>query len=154
MLRAEGWTELDLRRALSGLIRKLPRRLGTVPARPLGEAAAVRVIAEVAHDDGHSGARESWPGLRIGGLAQATFRLDRWPDLRIETSRRLVSRMLALPAVATTVALTAGPRPGAAGTAAVDFTVRVAAADPAGLALATPGVTEGARRRTGARAPA
>jgi type VII secretion protein EccE len=138
VLRAEGWTELDLRRALSGLIRKLPRRLGAVPARPLGEAAAVRVIAEVAHDDGRSGARESWPGLRIGGLAQATFRLDRWPDLRIETSRRLVSRMLALPAVATTVALTAGPRPESrTGAAAVDFTVRVAAADPAGLALAT-----------------
>ena len=139
VLRAEGWTELDLRRALSGLIRKLPRRLGAVAARPLGEAAAVRVMAEVAHDDGHSGARESWPSLRIGGLAQATFRLDRWPDLRIETSRRLVSRMLALPAVATTVALTAGPR-SEAGTAAVDFTVRVAAADPAGLALATQAV--------------
>ena len=138
VLRAEGWTELDLRRALSGLIRKLPRRLGAVPARPLGEAAAVRVIAEVAHDDGRSGARESWAGLRVGGLAQATFRVDRWPDPRIETSRRLVSRMLALPAVATTVALTAGPRPeGGTGAAAMDFTVRMAAADSAGLALAT-----------------
>jgi ESX secretion system protein EccE len=137
VLRAEGWTELDLRRALSGLVRKLPRRLGPVPARPLGDAAAVQVMAEVAHDDGLSGARETWPGLRIGGLAQATFRLDRWPDLRVETSRRLVSRMLALPAVATTVALTAGPRPETGtGTAPVDFTVRVAAADPAGLALA------------------
>jgi len=75
------------------------------------------LFTRLAHitDDGRSGARESWPGLRIGGLAQATFRLDRWPDLRIETSRRLVSRMLALPAVATTVALTAGPRSGSIG---------------------------------------
>jgi type VII secretion protein EccE len=137
VLRAEGWTELDLRRALSGLIRKLPRRLGAVPARPLGEAAAVRVISEIAHDDGRSGTHESWSGVRIGGLSQATYRVDRWPDMRIGTSRRLVSRMLALPAAATTVALTAGPRPEAGdGPAAVDFTVRVAAADPAGLALA------------------
>ena len=75
VLRAEGWTEEDLRRALSGLVRKLPRRLGEVPARPLGEAAAVRVIGELAHDDGVGSAQETWPGLRVGGLAQATFRL-------------------------------------------------------------------------------
>jgi type VII secretion protein EccE len=138
VLRAEGWTEPDLRRALSGLIRKLPRRLGAAPARPLGVAAAVRVIAETAHDDGRSGTRETWPGLRVGGLAQATFRVDRWPDPVTETSRRLVSRMLALPAVATTVALTAGPqREGGTAAAAVDLTLRVAADDPAGLALAT-----------------
>jgi type VII secretion protein EccE len=138
VLRAEGWTPDDLRRALSGLVRKMPRRLGAVPARPLGEAAAVRVIAELAHDDGVGGAQESWPGLRVSGLMQATFRLDRWPDLRIETSRRLVSRMLALPAAATTVAVTAGPRPeGGTGTVPVDLTVRLAAADAAGLAMAT-----------------
>jgi len=138
VLRAEGWTEDDLRRALSGLVRKLPRRLGDVPARPLGEAAAVRVIAELAHDDGVGSAQETWPGLRVGGLAQATFRLRRWPDLRIETSRRLVSRMLALPAAATTVALTAGPRPdGATAGPAVDLTLRLAAPDAAALGVAS-----------------
>jgi type VII secretion protein EccE len=138
VLRSEGWTEDDLRRALSGLVRKLPRRLGTVPARPLGEAAAVRVIAELAHDDGVGSAQETWPGLRVGGLAQATFRLRRWPDLRIETSRRLLSRMLALPAAATTVALTAGPRPETAtGTTPVDLTVRLAAPDAAALGVAS-----------------
>jgi type VII secretion protein EccE len=134
VLRAEGWTEDDLRRALSGLVRKLPRRLGGVPARPLGEAAAVRVIGELAHDDGGGSALETWPGLRVGGLAQATFRLHRWPDPRIETSRRLVSRLLALPAAATTVALSAGPRPD--GGTAVDLTVRLAAPDAAALATA------------------
>jgi type VII secretion protein EccE len=138
VLRAEGWTEDDLRRALSGLVRKLPRRLGNVPARPLGEAAAIRVISELAHDDAVGSVQETWPGLRVGGLAQATFRLRRWPDLRIETSRRLVSRLLALPAGATTVALTAGPRPGGGtATTAVDLTVRLAAPDPAALGVAS-----------------
>ena len=138
VLRAEGWTEDDLRRALSGLIRKLPRRLGNVPARPLGEAAVLRVIGELAHDDGVGSAQETWPGLRVGGLAQTTFRLQRWPDLRIETSRRLVSRMLALPAAATTVALTAGPRPDGGATATgIDLTVRLAAPDVASLSSAT-----------------
>ena len=56
-----------------------------MPARPLGEAAALRVIAELAHDDGAGAAQETWPGLQLGGLAQATFRLHRWPDLRVET---------------------------------------------------------------------
>jgi type VII secretion protein EccE len=139
VLRAEGWSEEDLRRSLSGLVRKLTRRLGAVPARPLGEAAAVRVIAELAHEDGDDDpARESWPGLRVGGLAQATFRLRRWPDLRVETSRRLISRILGLPAAATTIAITAAHSPtGVPGTASVDLTVRLAAADNAALATAS-----------------
>ena len=136
VLRAEGWAEEELRRALGGLVRKVVRRLKAAPARPLGEAAAMRVLVELAHDDGVGPAQESWSGLRIGGLAQATFRLRRWPDLRIETSRRLVPRMLTLPATATTVALTAGPRP-AHGPTPVDLTVRLAAPDPGSLGLAT-----------------
>ncbi|HEU4348439.1 MAG TPA: type VII secretion protein EccE [Actinoplanes sp.] len=111
VLGAEGWSTEELRRSLSGLVRKIPQRLGNVPARPLGEAAALRVIAELAHDDGLGFAGESWPGLRVGNVAQATYRLRRWPDLRIETSRRLVTRMLSLPAAATTVALTAATPP-------------------------------------------
>ncbi|MET8153089.1 type VII secretion protein EccE [Actinoplanes sp. NPDC049668] len=137
VLRAEGWPEQDLRRALSGLVRKLSRRLGPVPARPLGEAAALRVIAELAHDDGVGAAHETWPGLRVGSLTQATFRLRRWPDLRIETARRLVPRILALPASATTVALSAGPRPATGTEAAIDLTVRLAAPDAASLSVAT-----------------
>jgi len=136
VLQAEGFTEQDLRQALSGLVRKLPRRLGTVPARPLGEAATVRVIAELAHDDSVGAAQETWPGLRVGGLTQATFRLDRWPDPRLETSRRLVSRLLALPASATTVAITAGPRAPVTGAARLDLTVRLAAPDGPSLGIA------------------
>ncbi|WP_236717932.1 type VII secretion protein EccE [Actinoplanes sp. TFC3] len=137
VLRGEGWSEDDLRRALSGLVRKLLRRLTPTPARPLGETAALRVIAELAHDDGVGAAQESWPGLQVGGMTQATFRLNRWPDLRIETSRRLIARMLGLPAAATTVALGAGPRASSGTSTAVDLTVRLAAPDATTLSTAT-----------------
>jgi type VII secretion protein EccE len=136
VLRTEGWSEEELLRALTGLSRKLVRRLATVPARPLGEAAAVRVIGELAHDDGATGAQEFWPGVKIGGLSQATYRLHRWPDLQVETSRRMVARMLSLPASSTTVSLTAGPRP-AHGATPVDLTVRLAAPETATLGAAT-----------------
>ena len=132
VLRTEGWSEEELLRALTGLARKLVRRLSAVPARPLGEAAAVRVISEIAHDDGAAPAQEFWPGVKVGGLAQATYRLHRWPDLQVETSRRMVARMLSLPAAATTVSLTAGPRP-AHGPTPVDLTVRLAAPETATL---------------------
>ncbi|MFI7539672.1 type VII secretion protein EccE [Actinoplanes sp. NPDC049599] len=137
VLRADGWSEDDLRRALSGLVRKLLRRLGPTPARPLGEAAALRVVSELAHDDGIGAAQETWPGLRVGSLTQATFRLRRWPDLRVETSRRLVSRLLTLPAAATTVALGVGPRSATGAETAIDLTVRLAAPDSAALSVAT-----------------
>ncbi len=135
VLRSEGWSEEELRQSLSGLVRKLVRRLSAVPARPLGEAAALRVIAEVAHDDGVGSAQETWPGVRVGGLAQTTFRLRRWPDLRVETSRRLVSRMLTLPAAATAVSLTVGPQ-GGHGPTPLDMTVRLAAPEPNSLGVA------------------
>lgn len=140
---AEGWSTQDVRRSLSGLVRKIPRRLGGVPARPLGETAALRALGELAHDDGHGFAAETWAGLRLGNLVQATYRLQRWPDLRVETSRRLVSRMLALPAAATTVSVTAAAAGGTTAPVAVsrrehraDLTVRLAAADHRQLDIA------------------
>jgi type VII secretion protein EccE len=135
VLRAEGWSDEELHRSLSGLVRKLVRRLSAVPARPLGEAAAIRAITESAYDDDTGQVQESWPGLRVGGLTQTTYRLRRWPDLRAETSRHLVSQILTLPAAATTVSLTAGPQP-AHGRTPVDLTVRLAAPDAAALATA------------------
>ncbi|WP_312034297.1 type VII secretion protein EccE [Actinoplanes sp. TBRC 11911] len=130
VLRAEGWSDEELYRSLSGLVRKLARRLSAVPARPLGAAAAARAIAEAGHDDGAAGCVESWPGLRVGGLVQATYRLRRAADLRV-----VMPRLLALPASATTVSLTAGPH-SAQGPAPIDITVRLAAPDPATLAAA------------------
>jgi hypothetical protein len=166
VLHAEGWSADDLLRSLSGLVRKTHRRLGGVPARPLGEAAALRVLAELSHHDGVGPVQEGWPGLQLGGLMQATFRLSRWPDPQAETSRRLVGRMLALPCAATTVAVTAGPhrpdgRPAAANSSAagngkgrsatgrdgriavdvpVEVTVRLAAPDAATLGNAAQGL--------------
>ena len=84
VLRVDGWSDEDLRRALSGTVRRIVRRLGPVPARPLGAHAALRVLAELAHHDGAQPARESWPAVRAGGLVQATFRLRRWPDPRAD----------------------------------------------------------------------
>ncbi|KXK62613.1 type VII secretion protein EccE [Micromonospora rosaria] len=123
VLRADGWSDEDLRRALAGVLRRIVRRLGPVPARPLGEHAALRVLAECAHLDDGQPTQETWQAVRTGPLVQATFRLRRWPDLRADGGRRLVSRMLALPAAATTVTLSAGPR---AATARTQLTVRVA----------------------------
>ncbi|MGS2613765.1 type VII secretion protein EccE [Micromonospora sp. LZ34] len=136
VLRVDGWSEAELRRALAGAVRRLLRRLGPVTARPLGEHAALRVLAELAHHDGRP-AQESWPVLRSAGLLQASFRLRRWPDPRVEAGRRLVPRLLALPATATTVSLCAGtgPHTDPAG-APTELAVRLAAAGPAELAVA------------------
>lgn len=135
VLRAEGWTEADLRRALSGAVRKVRRRLAPIAARPLGERAAPGVLAELAHHDGGQPGQEAWPMLRLGGLAQTTFRLRRWPDLRAETARRLVPRLLALPATTTTVSISAGPWPATGdATVPVDLTVRLTAPGEAMLA--------------------
>ncbi|MFD1325165.1 type VII secretion protein EccE [Micromonospora sonneratiae] len=131
VLRTAGWTDEDLHRALSSAVRKVRRRLGPVPARPLGESAVLRVLAELSHHDGARPAQEAWPSVQVGGLTQATFRLGRWPGPRSEAVRRLVPRLLALPAAATTVSITAGPW-SADGTnsVSVDLTVRLAAVTP------------------------
>ncbi|MGC4853702.1 type VII secretion protein EccE [Micromonospora sp. DT4] len=134
VLRADGWTPEALHRALAGTARRIVRRLGPLTARPLGVPAALRVLGELAHHDGEP-VRESWPALRTGSLVQATFRLVRWPQTA--GARRLVPRLLALPATATTVSLCVGPPVGAgADTAVTELTVRVAAASTAELTVA------------------
>jgi type VII secretion protein EccE len=131
VLRTHGWAEPDLRRSLSSLVRKVRRRLGPVPSRPLGEAAALAVLADLAHHDGVHPAREAWHAIHLGGLLQTTYRLRRWPDLRAETARRLVPRLLALPAAATTVSISVD-----SGRSGAELVVRLAAFDPAGLSAA------------------
>ncbi|WP_243707971.1 type VII secretion protein EccE, partial [Micromonospora sp. KC606] len=138
VLRVDGWSDEELRVALSGTVRRIVRRLGPAGGRPLGEHAALRVLGELAHQDGVRPTRETWQLISAGGLLQATFRLRRWPDPRADLGRRLVDRLLALPATATSVALCAGPRTGAdtAGVPA-ELTVRLAAWTPDELALST-----------------
>ncbi|MEV0425270.1 type VII secretion protein EccE [Micromonospora sp. NPDC050495] len=128
VLRPEGWSDAELRRALAGAVRRIVRRLGPLTGRPLGGPAALRVVAELAHHDPGAPVRESWPAVTAGGLTQATYRLCRWPDPHGEAGRRLVPRLLALPATAATVALCVGPRAGAdAAPVPVELTVRLAA---------------------------
>ncbi|MEV6690974.1 type VII secretion protein EccE [Micromonospora sp. NPDC051196] len=127
--RAEGWSEEALRRTLASAVRRIIRRLGPLPVRPLGEQAALRVFAELAHHDGRP-IRESWQAVRSGGLLQTTFRLRRWPAP--DAGRQLIPRLMELPATATTVSLHA--EPGRAVTAGL--TVRISASTPAELSAA------------------
>ena len=152
VLHAEGWATDDLRRSLSSLIRKIRQRLGEVPARPLGEVAALRAVAELAHEDGPGFAEESWSDLRIGSLRQTTYRVRRWPDPRAEGARRSLMGLLSVPSAATTVAITAGPHPETGRSAAtspeagpftaVDLTVRLAARHAGDLTIATHALRE------------
>ncbi|MFE9202664.1 type VII secretion protein EccE [Micromonospora sp. NPDC007230] len=135
VLRVDGWSDEELRRTLSGTVRRIVRRLGPLTGRPLGGPAALRVVAELAHHDVGAPVRESWPTVTAGGLAQATWRLRRWPDLRTDAARGLVSRLLALPATATTVSLCVGPRTDSAPVPA-GLTVRLAAWTAAELSAA------------------
>ncbi|MEU3452478.1 type VII secretion protein EccE [Micromonospora sp. NPDC006766] len=135
MLRGDGWSDEELRRALSGTVRRIVRRLGPLTGRPLGGAAALRVVAELAHHDAGAPVRESWPAVTVGGLPQTTWRLRRWPDPG--TAHRLVPRLLALPATATTVSFCVGPRIGTdAAPAPIELTVRVAARSTTELSTA------------------
>ncbi|MEO3747040.1 type VII secretion protein EccE [Plantactinospora sp. B5E13] len=141
VLRADGWSDEDLRRALSSAVRKVSRRLKPVPSRALGERAALDVLAELSHHDGVQAGRESWQGVQLGGLVQTTFRLRRWPDLRTETGRRFIPQLMALPATATTVSVSAGPWVGGGSeTVRVDVTVRLAATTAPALATAVQGL--------------
>ncbi|MEU8126259.1 type VII secretion protein EccE [Micromonospora sp. NPDC049049] len=143
VLRVNGWSEEDLRRVLAGTVRRIVRRLGPLAARPLGVPAALRVLGELAHHDGDP-VRESWPAIRSGSLVQATFRLLHWPDAGAAAGRRLVPRLLALPATATTVSICSGPSPTmstssappTAGGVPTELTVRLAAGTAAELAAA------------------
>lgn len=107
--RAEGWTDHDLQRALGGAVRKVRAKLGGMPHRLLGEVAALRVLAETAGHDGTLAAQEGWNALHVGGLLQATYAVERWPQAHPDPSHALLPRLLRLPATTVTVALTAGP---------------------------------------------
>lgn len=136
--RCDGWSDEELRQSLSSTVRKLHRRLSLVSARLLGADAAGRVLADLAHHDGGQPGRESWSAVRLGGLVQTTFRLRRWPAVTADTASQFVSRLLALPAMATTVSVTVGPRLTAESAhVPLALTIRLAASGQADLAMAT-----------------
>jgi type VII secretion protein EccE len=135
--RAEGWTEQDLERALSGAIRKIRAKLAGVPHRTLGEVAALRVLGELAGHDGIQPVQEGWSALHIGGMLQATFNVEKWPQPHPDPAHALLPRLLRLPATMTTVSLTVGPWSGTEGQVRAQLTVRLAAPDAGSLGSAT-----------------
>ncbi len=107
--RAEGWSDDDLERALSGAVRKVRAKLGGIPHRPLGEVAALRLVGELSGHDGTRVGQEGWNAMHIGGLLQTSYVVERWPQPHPDPSHALLPRLMRLPATMTTVSLTAGP---------------------------------------------
>ncbi|WP_433612336.1 type VII secretion protein EccE [Dactylosporangium sp. CA-139114] len=104
--RAGGFRRADLEQSLLVAVRRVERMLARarLPARPLSELSALAAIAEAAQHDPAHAVRETWSGLRLGGLHQAVFRVRRWPE-----QGPLMSRLLALPTSVTTLSLAAQP---------------------------------------------
>ncbi len=132
VLRDHGRWSDDLHRALASAVRRVRRRLDQegVPHRPLGYDATLAALADLAHHHPGTPMRESWPGLDAGGLRQMSLRLHRFAGLRPEVAGQLVPRLLALPATATTVGLSASA-------GGVELVVRIAAPTVTGLAPAS-----------------
>lgn len=117
--RPPGWSDHELVPTLSGVNRRLAKRLG--PHRLFEGADAMEILAELAHHNGGP-AREHWSFVAAGGLCQATYRVD-----GVTGGDRLVRRLLMLDASAITIAT---------GPSARTFTLRVAALSPAHLGRA------------------
>ncbi|MFC7529456.1 type VII secretion protein EccE [Actinoplanes sp. GCM10030250] len=109
VLRADGWSDEELRRSLVGQARRLMRRLRTYGARPLDRPASVRVIAESAHAPPLGKAREFWDGVRLGEHFQTTFQCCSAPGTALPG--HVIAQLLGLPASATTVSVTAALNP-------------------------------------------
>jgi type VII secretion protein EccE len=125
------WPDEDLRRALIGTLRRLRRRLSQdqILHRPLDADATLATVAELAHHRSATPVREGWSGLHLGGLRQACLRVSRLTALRPELAGQLVSRLLGLPATATTVSIAASSR-------GAEVVVRLAAPSAAALSSA------------------
>ncbi|GAA2386030.1 hypothetical protein GCM10010170_096180 [Dactylosporangium salmoneum] len=110
--RAGGYRRADLEESLVVAVRRVSRLLAKagLPALPLSATSALAAVTEAAQHDPSHPIRETWTGVRVGGLHQATFRLRRWPE-----QGPLMSRLLTLPTSVTTLSLTAqSPVPSAA----------------------------------------
>ncbi|WP_436524646.1 type VII secretion protein EccE [Actinoplanes sp. HUAS TT8] len=145
--RDEGGSDVASRRALTGLVRKLTKRL---TAHPLDRAAAIRTITDFAYGVPAAEVHEEWSSLRVGDLSQTTFHTS--PEAGVTPSAELLTRLLRLPVAATTVALTAElPESGSADPLSISLAVRLTASDPAALESAAASVRRlvALRRRDG-----
>ncbi|GAA2510353.1 type VII secretion protein EccE [Pilimelia columellifera] len=126
----EGDDPDDLLRSLSSTVRRIRRRAGIGSARLLGPSALAGALVQFAHHLPGQAGLAGWDSTRLGGLRQSCFRLAAPADPAV--CGRLLGRLGALPALATTVsALAASGAPGG-----YPLAVRVAAADTVGLVRA------------------
>ncbi|MFI1994631.1 type VII secretion protein EccE [Actinoplanes sp. NPDC020271] len=136
VLRDEGWSDAESRRALTGLARRLTKRL---TAQPLGPAAALRTIADLTYADPAAEVHEEWTALRAGDLFHVVFRM--LPEEAALPPAELLTGLLHLPVAATTVTLTADlPEPGSADPPLISLAVRLTARDQAALEAAATSV--------------
>ncbi|SDY62701.1 type VII secretion protein EccE [Asanoa ishikariensis] len=131
VVRPPGWSDSALRPTMSGITRRVARRIG--PHRRLDHDDALATVAELAHHDGRSGVDDRWPFVAIGGLWQACYRMTLASapgDEGAAHRTRAMGRLLSLPAAATTVsaAVTSAPE--------VRLHVRLAGESPQHLAHA------------------
>jgi type VII secretion protein EccE len=135
-LRDEGWSDAELRRTLTGLARRLTKRLA---AQPLDTAAAMRTITDLTYADPAAEVHEEWAALRVGGLPQVTFHTS--PQATATPSAELLTGLLHLPVAATTVTLTADlPESGSTDPPLISLAVRLVAQDRATLEAAATSV--------------
>ncbi len=146
MRTADGYSEDELRQSLTSAVRRLRRRLdkdGT-PVRVLDRAEAADVLLKLTHTDAApDGAelRERWRSWDAAGMAQACFRIRRWPDLAGAAGRDLLGRLSMVPSRATTIALATRR----AGTdIEAELVIKVAAVGGRELATVTDALTDAA----------
>ncbi len=102
VVRPPGWSDAALRPTMSGIARRVAKRIG--PHRRLNHTDALTTVAELAHHDGRSAVDDRWSSITIGGLHQACYRLT-LPTAPAEDGaahRTLtLARLLTLPAATT-----------------------------------------------------
>jgi hypothetical protein len=102
-----GWTDAQLRQALSGAVRGVVRRLARsgVTGRPLSPTAAPAAVAwavDGGRDPATSEIAEAWDHLRIGTDLQVTIRIGVPAD---RVSSDLIARLLSGPATVSALAI-------------------------------------------------
>jgi type VII secretion protein EccE len=129
VIRDGTWPDDELHRALTGSVRRIRRRLAQdrIPHRVLGAEAVEATVAELVRHRADTRIREGWGGVHVGRLAHTCLRVQGTPPD--------IGRLLRLPAVATTVSVTAS-------TGGVETVVRLTGPTPAAARqlLAIPGL--------------
>ncbi|MDG4821593.1 hypothetical protein O7635_06965 [Asanoa sp. WMMD1127] len=103
VLRVNGppdWSDGDLRPTLTGLARRVARRIG--PHHRLDRESALATVAELLRHDGRHGVEERWSFVVIGGLRQAIYWLAGHES---QHACGVAARLLTIPAAAVVLAV-------------------------------------------------